>query len=489
MVRANPSSESNAPTRLLIPQKAQSADRLFNPASTMKLITTYAALDLLGADKQWTTTIGMTRTAQLNRGTIQGDTVIQMTGDPSLSLERWRELVIKLRQQGIHQLRGKLILDGWRFPTPAHDPAAFDQAPLRSYNAGASAFLVNDNQMDVLISPNLNDETAEQATLNAITPALNVSLYPPLPHHVVQIDSQLIRNDAINCDQWRDSIDIKFDPESRINKTTLGNSAKPVKLVLTGQFNPSCGVKSLPISPLPPERYASETFRWLWQAHGGRWTGTAMIADEPITDMTALASTTSLPLNQLITPINKYSNNVRTRQLFLNLGVPFALRESWQTVFNAQRKARDERVLPAEPHQRAIDILREWLTYKGLPCDDSIFENGAGLSRIERVTPRCLAHVLTDAYASPWREDLFASLPIAGIDGTLSKRFTAGALHQHGRFKTGTLRDSRALAGLLHQPDGDWIVVMMTNSDATLMSVQQFDQLVLQLTAPIVRSH
>ncbi|HNI81398.1 MAG TPA: D-alanyl-D-alanine carboxypeptidase, partial [Rhodocyclaceae bacterium] len=126
-------------------------DAAMNPASVMKLVTSQAALELLGPTYVWRTRI--TSTAPLRRGVLDGDLAITASGDPRLSRERLWLLLRDLRMAGVSRIAGDVITDRSVFSLPPYDPGAFDQRPLRPYNAPADALSVDYSALRLRISP------------------------------------------------------------------------------------------------------------------------------------------------------------------------------------------------------------------------------------------------------------------------------------------------------------------------------------------------
>jgi len=144
-----------------------------------------------------------------------------------------------------------------------------------------------------------------------------------------------------------------------------------------------------------------------------------------------IAAHESRPLAEVIRDINKFSNNVMARQLFLSIGAE-----------SSKQPASMERA------QRAVG---DWLVGRGLDRSEFVLDNGAGLSRIERLTSAGLARLLVAAFESPLMPELMSSLPIVGVDGTMRKRTgAAGSAH----IKTGLLADTRAIAGYVLAASG-----------------------------------
>jgi D-alanyl-D-alanine carboxypeptidase/D-alanyl-D-alanine-endopeptidase (penicillin-binding protein 4) len=157
----------------------------------------------------------------------------------------------------------------------------------------------------------------------------------------------------------------------------------------------------------------------------------------------AFYSAASEPLAVLVRDMNKYSNNVMARQIFLALSA--------------------EGLGPPGTEAASAGIVREWLASRRIDATGLAIENGAGLSRDDRITAAALAALLRAAWASPVMPELAASLPIFAVDGTLKLRPGAGAAG-HAHLKGGTLNGVQSAAGYVLDAKGRrWIVVMMVN--------------------------
>ena len=108
--------------------------------------------------------------------------------------------------------------------------------------------------------------------------------------------------------------------------------------------------------------------------------------------------------------------------------------------------------------------MRDVLTQRGIPTRKLVLENGAGLSRIERISAGTLNQLLQAAYRSPLFAEFESALPIVAIDGTLKRRFNGSSLSGSAHLKTGTLRDVSALAGYVFTAGGQRVsFVMLVN--------------------------
>jgi D-alanyl-D-alanine carboxypeptidase/D-alanyl-D-alanine-endopeptidase (penicillin-binding protein 4) len=152
----------------------------------------------------------------------------------------------------------------------------------------------------------------------------------------------------------------------------------------------------------------------------------------------------SAPLAEIVRDVNKYSNNVMARQVFLTLAT--AAHEP-----------------PAQLHQ-SREVLRHWLNLKGIDAPELSIENGSGLSRTDRASAATLATLLQSAWQSPVMPEFVSSLPLAALDGTMRKRLIGEPLAGRAHLKTGLLSDARAMAGYLLDARGRrQIVVMLMN--------------------------
>jgi D-alanyl-D-alanine carboxypeptidase/D-alanyl-D-alanine-endopeptidase (penicillin-binding protein 4) len=380
-----------------------------NPASTMKLVTTYAALNLLGPAYTWKTeafSVGA-----LRRDVLDGDLALRGGGDPKLVVEHLWMLVQRIRGYGVREIRGDVLLDKSAFAVPATDPAAFDGEGLRPYNAGPDALLLNYKAVSFGFVP---DPEARAA---------RVIVTPPLAGLAVPA---MVRGVDGPCGDWR----------ARLQ----GDFAQPMAPQFRGAFPLACGERVWHVSVLDHTQYFGAVFRALWEGAGGTWTGRVREAPVPA-EARRIAVHESEPLAAVVRDINKYSNNVMARQLYLTMGAE-AGRQPAGT----------------EAAERAV---RGWLASRGLEMPELVLENGAGLSRIERIAPASLARLLQHAFASPLMPEFMSSLPLVGVDGTMKKRNGAAG---NAHIKTGLLADVRAIAGYVHAASGRrYVVVSIIN--------------------------
>jgi D-alanyl-D-alanine carboxypeptidase/D-alanyl-D-alanine-endopeptidase (penicillin-binding protein 4) len=406
-----------------LPRASFNADRPMNPASVMKLLTTYAALELLGPAYTWKTEAYVS--GPLAAGVLEGDLVLKGGGDPKLGFEQFWLLLRQLRARGLREIRGDLVLDRGRFAAEPHDPARFDSEPLRPYNVGPDALLLNHKAIRLAFAP---DAAAQAVTVHA----------EPAPSQLDVVNLLTLAEGGCGPD-WYEAI-----------RMDLAHTGAAARLILTGRYPAACGEKQRHVAVLDHPQYVVGVFRQLWGELGGTLSGGVREGAVPA-GATLLARAESPPLAEVVREINKYSNNVMARQLYLTLG--------------AESARQPARAADAEA------ALRAWLAQKALAMPELVIENGSGLSRAGRVSAENLARLLAAAFASPVMPEFLASLPLAGVDGTMKKRLNGNGVAGQAHVKTGYLEGVRALAGYVLDRRGRRVIVVFLanhpNSAAT----------------------
>ncbi len=389
--------------------QAQSA---FNPASAMKLLTTYAGLEILGPAYAWKTEVYAD--SPVVNGKLSGNLYLKGYGDPTLTLERLWLLVRDLKQRGLTAIEGDLVADASWFDLPPFDPARFDGDPRRAYNTPPSALLANFNSATVRLSV---ENSGVRLTAD------------PLPSGFSLVNQMRLTNSACN-EESRPAFDL-----------LPGNGGQ--QLVVAGNFSRLCGEKSYPVNLGDPALTAAGMFLTLWKEAGGSLSGQIVQGAAPSTSL-LLARLDSPPLAYVIRDINKWSNNVMTRQLLLTLGA--------------------EKLGVPGTTEKGAKVVREWLSGKGLQFSELVLENGAGLSRIERISPYSMARLLQAAWQGPLFSELESSLPIAAVDGTMKSRVKKNGVAGNAHLKTGSLNGAKNLAGYVLDNQGRrWVVVNFIN--------------------------
>jgi D-alanyl-D-alanine carboxypeptidase/D-alanyl-D-alanine-endopeptidase (penicillin-binding protein 4) len=404
------------------PVLAVGAERALNPASTMKLVTTYAGLEMLGPAYVWNTDALTDGT--LSQDVLAGNLYLKGAGDPKMTLESFWLLLRSLRARGVREIRGDLVLDRRLFAEESPDPGAFDDQPTRPYNTAPSALLVNFKAVTLQFIPDAASRTVRIAT------------EPPLPQ--VQVINNLKLVDGA-CGDWVGKL--KLDSQ--------GN-ADSARLAFNGTYALDCGESMRSFSVLGHRQYIGALFTLLWKDLGGSFSGQVRDGTTP-EQARRLTTARSLSLSEIVRDVNKYSNNVMSRQLFLTLGINGGA--------------------PATTSAAATGV-KQWLALKGLAVPELVLENGSGLSRIERISARNLGAVLLNAWNSPVMPELMASLPVAAVDGTLRKRLKSAEVAGQAHVKTGSLSGVRSIAGYVLDAQGNRSVIVFLVNHANAFNAQ-----------------
>ena len=418
------------------PLVAVNAESSYAMASTTKVVTSLAALDLLGVNFRWRTFAFLRGT--LVDGTLLGDLLIVGGGDARLTSAELRVWFGQLRAQGLQRIAGNIVLDRYAFDLNEGDFANTPPPSTgRAYHVRPDAFAIDEGLLHVGIDGARGARAA-------------VALEPPLAG--MRIVNKVAMRGGCSA------------------KARLGDDASGQRLDVQGSWGMNCGHRELTLVPTAPALFTTRALAGLWAEAGGSLSGTVV---ERARQVGATLIPTgpdgrqqlpwsvhlSQPLPVVLHDMNKSSNNVTARHLMLALSRGFPLRAA--TLPDAQAR------------------MHEWLSRQGLAVDDVRVENGSGLSRGERAKPRALAHLLANAWHAPQLREFLLSLPVAGMDGTLQHRMQGTAAEGHAFLKTGTLLDTRALAGYVQAASGRmYAVAMMVNHPEAARATPALDRVI-----------
>jgi len=393
------------------PRVVFNGDQPMNPASVLKLVTTFAALEGLGPTYSWETAIYLDQ--PLGADGVAHDVWIRGGGDPYLVVEEYWKLLAGLRERGLRRIDGDLVFDLSRFNLPVEDRAAFDGQPDRIYNVLPHALLVNFNAAQFRV------EARRDGTVG-------VTVDPPLPNLAIV---NHLRSAAGPCGGYQLGVGL-----------AVQDAALRDRAVLEGAFPTACREFEITRSVLQPETYAWGLFSAMWGQQGGELRGKWRYGAVP-PGAKPLYVHQSRPLGDLIRLVNKFSNNVMTRHFEYALAV--------------------ERLgAPATPdkgHQAILEVLGS----RGIDTTGLVIANSAGLARETRISPRQLGAVLDAAWRSPWMPEYMASLSLAGLDGTMRARFRAAPATGRMHLKTGRLDNVSAVAGYVNAASGRRMMIVL----------------------------
>lgn len=403
-----------------------------NPASVMKMVTTWSGLLALGPDYRWRTSFLVQNGGVVDeQGTLAGPLYIKAAGDPFFSTANLWEMLRELRLRGIKNL-SQVVVDRSIFGQVTINTGAFDGASDRPYNASPDAMMIGHGAVRLHFQPDIDGKKW--------IPLID----PPLPG--VRFDGSL---------QWRDGT----CPGSPTAGTVIKNAPNNETVItLSGQAIGSCGSFSVWRLALTQQQYFDKVFRMLWRELGGTL-AKDIVNGGVSTNAQPIVWHVSDSLSDLIRRINKQSNNVMARTLFLTIGA----------------KINGNGATPSSSSAAALSLLRN----QGVDTTGWVIDNGSGLSRVSLLTADGLASMLMGAWVSPLMPEFMSSLAISGVDGTVKRRLSKSASLGMAHLKTGTLRNSRALAGYVLGDSGKrYVLVSMVNHDNAISAKNFEDTLV-----------
>ena len=403
------------------------ADAAMNPASTMKLVTAFAAFRTLGANYRWQTEFKSQ--GNIVGDTLQGDIYWVGSGDPVFDQTSLITMQQQLYQAGIRRITGQLVLD-------------------RSVwgDMGTADDFVEDTGATFMTAPDphiLAYKVVWAKPERDATGAVVINTNPPLPD-IPQQNNVSVFASAAACPSLARYMQARYQDGV---------------LSFTGSLPSSCLGQEMFVNMLDTQEFARRSFINQWRAMGGQISDGMRIDTAP-KQAKVLARYQSKPLVEVLSDMNKFSNNLVARSVFLKMG----------------ESATDKRT---SQHAK-IAVRREWVA-AGLDDETLVLENGSGLSRREQITARGLGQMLEATYRSPFRQAFIDGLPIAGTDGTLKTRFRQ--LGTPLRLKTGTLKNVRAVAGYWLGEDGaqPLVVVVLINSHRSGLYLPDMDALVARV--------
>jgi D-alanyl-D-alanine carboxypeptidase/D-alanyl-D-alanine-endopeptidase (penicillin-binding protein 4) len=399
----------------------KNADGYFVPASNMKLFTTALALAKLGPDYRFHTTLE-TRGTISPDGKLSGDVVLAGRGDPNLSNRKFPyelkeefdgppekalvQLADALVAHGVKEISGDVIGDDSYFPRERYPNGWEIDDMVWEYGAAISAIVVDDNTVALTLTPGERSGDPVQASVGPLTPDFALQNDVTTSAAEVKSDLTLTREPGANL---------------VVVRGTLPAKSTPRKLVLAIE---------------EPAQHAASLLASLLAERGVKIDGKIRAVHVPEADVTprvVLAEHVSVPLGDSVKLINKISQNLHTEMLL--------------------RTAARQNGLWSTPEEM-LKTPQGFYAAVGIAPDDVIQTDGSGLSRHDLVTPRAIVTLLKYAQGQTWFPSYYASLPVAGIDGSLQDRMkgtvAAGRIHA----KTGSVEHVRTLSGFAETPSG-----------------------------------
>ncbi len=408
-----------------------------NPASTMKLVTSLAAMEMLGPQYRWKT--DLFTNGQISKGTLRGDLLIRGSGDPKLIPEEVNKLLGNLKASGVKNIHGDLIFDRSSYDKSVKESSFSDGEPTRAYNVAPDALLFAFNSFSFQFFPNLEN----RLVVIKQTPRMaNLS-----------IDNNLVVIDG-PCTNWRDGITMSLKAEKNSGWVASFN----------GNYPSDCSTAHWNIVASDSDQFLSQSLIAAWEDLGGTWGKKPAIKSGQLTEsFRPIVTHFGIPLYESVKDINKLSNNVMARQVLLTLAL--------------------EKTGGPGNTSNGNMVVKSWLKKYQLEMPELVIENGSGLSRIERISSKHLNQVLLLGLNSSTRDYFTESLPIAGVDGTMKHRLMdklrqyiprkgdaqafennlsqfPKPIKKYGAYiKTGSLADVRSISGYVVSRTGQVYVI------------------------------
>ena len=391
-------------------------DKLYHPASTMKLITAAAALVKLGPNYRFRTTL---YADGIEDGSVIGDVYLKGRGDPRFESRDLEELVEKLAAKGVKTIGGDIVVDEAYFDDIRRGKGwMWDDGPLGGYYSHLSALTINHNGVRVRVSPG-----------RKIGDPVDVQLEPPTRYmKIVNEAATVTASDATTLSikrQW-----------------------KPVEanvLTVRGSMEIGQAEVSRHVDVVDPALYCGTLLKEMLAQKGIVHRGSIRYGIVP-NGAVKIANHASVPLSRILWGMNKSSDNLTAELVLKTIG--------------AELKG-----APGTA-QKGIVAIGEFLNEIGLVSSRYSAADGSGVSRYNLVTASALTNLLTYMFNNfAMMPEYLASLPIAGVDGTLKRRMKDMSARGILRAKTGTMRGVSTLAGYTMTADGEILAfaVLMSN--------------------------
>jgi len=378
------------------------------PASVIKVLTTYAAVLKLGFDYRWPTQFY--RTGPIVNGTLKGDLIVKGFGDPSLDADDLPDIVSQIKAKGIRRIEGNIVIDRSYFKVGTKNSSHFDQNPYSPYNAMPDAMMFNERVSTICVAPNKND------------------VHKKHPDGSFVIHNQL----------------------QRVNKPCRGRYSWPLVKIddskavpevwLKGKISKRCGNRNICKVITKPYKSFYYALKDALHQAGIQVKGTLKLQKVP-QNARILFTHYSQPLEKIIAKTAKKSNNLYARHLLLFLGAK---------LYGA----------PATLEKGRRAVVKILSDAGALGSGKLHIDNGSGLSRTAKLNAKMLAHMLDNAYeryGMRWMK----TLSIAGVDGTIKRRFRGTVVRNRAWMKTGTLKRVKNIAGYVKSRNGRYYTVVI----------------------------
>lgn len=415
---------------------SKQADNLLLPASNEKLVTSAAAMNVLGPNYTFTTSVAST--GSVSGSTLSGNLYVKGTGDPTMLYSDYQNLAARVAASGITTVSGDLVADDTYFDSTRLGPAwSWDDEPYY-YDAQISALTVAPTTTYDAGSVSVTVTPGQQGT------APTVTMNPPNSYVT-------IANTATTGAAGSGS-------SISVNRAAGSNT-----ITVTGSIGTDAGTTSSEMSVDNPTGFVASLFRQALAADGVTVQGGTDYLATPA-GATPIASHSSAPLSQILVPFLKLSNNM---------------------IAEALLKAAGRKQLGQGSFAAGVQALSPSLAALGIPSGADKQVDGSGLSRMDLVTPDQLAQLLVKAESQSWFQTWYNALPVAGnsdplVGGTLASRMVGTAAANNVHAKTGSETGVSALSGYVTSADGEHLVFSLVENNFLPSSVKNVEDAVAE---------
>jgi len=398
----------------------RNADKLFIPASDMKLFTSSAALLLLGSDYQYETKLFLN--GEIQKGVLLGDVVIQGSGDPTISrrffsdsdtkiFEDWADT---LKAKGVWVIYGDLLGDDSYFDNIGLGKGWSLDYESNWFSAPSGALSFNDNSLEIVIEPTEENHPAK------------ISVNPDTKY--ISFISKVTTSD----ESAESSVDIKRNSGTN-------------QLIITGNIRKDSKPIIKRVSIYDPTMFFLTVLREVLEKKGIAVKGNIGTIDNSEKnidpdDLIPVYTHKSIALKYILQELNKNSNNFYAEQILKTLGLEIY---NFGTVENG------------------VKACKDLFNTMGINPDNFVMADGSGLSRLDLVSPRDIVKILTFMNKSDDFQSFYDSLPIAGVDGTLIDRMKKTSAENNVHAKAGYNNNVSSLSGYLKTISGEILVFSM----------------------------
>jgi len=388
------------------------ANTVRTPASVIKVMSTYAAVLKLGFDYRWPTEVYIN--GKVKNGTLNGDLIVKGYGDPTLSTKDLKSMVAAIKAKGIRKVTGNIVIDRSYFKVGTKNNSGFDKHTYSPYNAMPDAMMFNERVSTICVTPNKNTVTKKV----------------PDRSYVIQNNLQRVNKPCKGRYSW---------PALKID-----NSATKPQVILKGKISKKCGTRNICKVITKPYHSFFYAFKDELKKSGVTVRGNMRLNKVPA-KAKKLFTHYSRSLEKIISKTAKKSNNLYARHLLLYLGAK---------IYGAPATLSKGR--------QAVEYI---LKSRGaLHNSKLVLDNGSGLSRSARLTAKGLAYMYDDAY-SKYGSRWMNTLSIAGVDGTIKRRFRGTVVRNRAWMKTGTLNRVKNIGGYVKTKKGKlYTVIILVNT-------------------------